>query len=193
MRVIPGQMTALLRGHFGLNKILGLNGEKIETIIATMQLMRVIGVTDQGLLQQFAKASSRAEQLGLERLVEVVPYPWKTFRVHVLRAVSSLKVSHRPDHSHEGQMHNDTAYGKVSDEEVFVHKMVDGKREKVIEKLKVIGFKKTADPDRHGVMPDGTPKNYKFYKPDSNYCRKFSSMKRKSGKQVFQHLRHIKS
>ena len=55
--------------------------------------------------------------------------------------------------------------GKVSDEEVFVHKMVDGKREKVVEKLKVIGFKKTSDPDRHGVMSDGTPKNYKFYKP----------------------------
>ena len=59
-------------------------------------------------------------------------------------AVSSLKVFHRPDHSHEGQMHNDTAYGKVSDEEVFVYKMVDGKREKVVEKLKVIGFKKTS-------------------------------------------------
>ena len=40
-------------------------------------------------------------------------------------------VSDRPDHSHlkKDKMHNDTAYGKVSDEEVFVHKMVDGKRE----------------------------------------------------------------
>ena len=110
VRVIPGQMTALLRGHFGLNKILGLNGEKNRNNHRHHAIDAcVIGVTDQGLLQQFSKASSRAEQLGLERLVEVVPYPWKTFRDHVLRAVSTLKVSHRPDHSHEGQMHDDTA------------------------------------------------------------------------------------
>ena len=150
VRVIPGQMTALLRGHFGLNKILGLNGEKNRNNHRHHAIDAcVIGVTDQGLLQQFAKASSRAEPLGLERFVEVVPYPWKTFREHVLRAVVH-KVSHRPDHSHEGQMHNDTAYGKVSDEEVFVHKIVDGKREKVIEKLKVIGFENFR-PSRHGV------------------------------------------
>ncbi len=100
----------------------------------------MIGVTDQGLLQQFAKASSRAEQLGLERLVEVVPSMENIS--NMFEGSEFLKVSHRPDHSHEGQMHNDTAYGKVSDEEVFVHKMVDGKREKVIEKLKVVVLKK---------------------------------------------------
>ena len=75
----------IITRSFGLNKILGLNGEKNRNNHRHHAIDAcVIGVTDQGLLQQFAKASSRAEQLGLERLVEVVPYPWKTFREHVL-------------------------------------------------------------------------------------------------------------
>ena len=168
-------MTALLRGHFGLNKILGLNGEKNRNNHRHHAIDAcVIGVTDQGLLQQFSKASSRAEQLGLERLVEVVPYPWKTFREHVLRAVSTLKVSHRPDHSHEGQMHDDTAYGRSNkNPDIGESNAIDkdgkkGTKERKIKKM--IGFSKTSDLNRHGKEKDGSPRAYKYYLPNSNYC-----------------------
>jgi len=58
-RVIPGQMTAMLRAKFGLNDILGLEGEKNRNDHRHHAVDAcVIAVTDQGLLQRFSKARS---------------------------------------------------------------------------------------------------------------------------------------
>jgi CRISPR-associated endonuclease Csn1 len=170
-RVIPGRMTAMLRAKFGLNDVLGLNGEKNRNDHRHHAVDAcVIAVTDQGLLQRFAKASASAREQQLNRLVENMPLPWESYRDHVQRAIDAIWVSHKPDHSHEGAMHNDTAYGLRGDGKVSVHKMVDGKRERIEESLKVIEFTNAKANDRHGVLPNGEPRPYKGYKGDSNYC-----------------------
>ncbi|MDD2701703.1 MAG: type II CRISPR RNA-guided endonuclease Cas9 [Sideroxydans sp.] len=170
-RVIPGRMTAMLRGKFGLNDVLGLNGEKNRNDHRHHAVDAcVIAVTDQGLLQRFAKASASAREKQLSRLVESMPLPWDNYLEHVQRAVNNILVSHKPDHSHEGAMHNDTAYGLRGDGNVSFHKMVDGKREHVMEKLKVIEISDAHATDRHGILPSGEPRPYKGYKGDSNYC-----------------------
>jgi CRISPR-associated endonuclease Csn1 len=170
-RVIPGQMTALLRGKFGLNDVLGVNGEKNRNDHRHHAVDAcVIGVTDQGLLQRFAQASASTRERQLNRLVDTMPLPWPTYREHVRRAVNHIWVSHKPDHSHEGAMHNDTAYGLRDGGRVSVHKMVDGKREYIEDNLKVIQFSSAKGLTRHGVLPDGQPRPYKGYKGDSNYC-----------------------
>jgi len=170
-RVIPGRMTAMLRGKFGLNDVLGLNGEKNRNDHRHHAVDAcVIAVTDQGLLQRFAKASASAREQQLNRLVENMPLPWENYRGHVERAIDAIWVSHKPDHSHEGAMHNDTAYGLLGDGKVSVHKMVEGKRERIEENLKVIAFANAKANDRHGVLENGNPKPYKGYKGDSNYC-----------------------
>jgi CRISPR-associated endonuclease Csn1 len=170
-RVIPGRMTAMLRAKFGLNDVLGLNGEKNRNDHRHHAVDAcVIAVTDQGLLQRFAKASASAREKQLNRLVENMPLPWGSYRDHVQRAIEAIWVSHKPDHSHEGAMHNDTAYGLHGDGMVSVHKMVEGKRERIEESLKVIEFTNAKANDRHGVLPDGEPRPYKGYKGDSNYC-----------------------
>ena len=170
-RVIPGQMTAMLRGKFGLNDVLGINGEKNRNDHRHHAVDAcVIGVTDQGLLQRFAKASADARQKQLNRLVETMPDPWPTYRTHVQLAVSRIWVSHKPDHGHEGAMHNDTAYGLLGSGRVSVHKQVDGKRTYIEDNLKVIEFGNAKAVQRHGVLPDGSPRPYKGYKGDSNYC-----------------------
>ena len=70
-RVIPGRMTAMLRAKFGLNDVLGLNGEKNRNDHRHHAVDAcVIAVTDQGLLQRFAKASASAREQQLNRLVE---------------------------------------------------------------------------------------------------------------------------
>ena len=75
-RVIPGQMTAMLRGKFGLNDVLGINGEKNRNDHRHHAVDAcVIGVTDQGLLQRFAIASGDAREKQLHRLVEDMPPP----------------------------------------------------------------------------------------------------------------------
>ncbi|MFZ2300700.1 MAG: type II CRISPR RNA-guided endonuclease Cas9 [Gallionella sp.] len=170
-RVIPGRMTAMLRAKFGLNDVLGLNGEKNRNDHRHHAVDAcVIAVTDQGLLQRFAKASASAREQHLNRLVENMPLPWESYREHVQRAIDAIWVSHKPDHSHEGAMHNDTAYGLRGDGKVSVHKMVEGKRERIYESLKVIEITNAKANGRHGLLDNGEPRPYKGYKGDSNYC-----------------------
>lgn len=170
-RVIPGQMTAKLRAKFGLNDILGRHGEKNRNDHRHHAVDAcVIGVTDQGLLQRFADANKSAKEKGLTRLVEHMPDPWPTYREHVTRAIKHIYVSFKPDHSHEGAMHNDTAYSLMTEGMVGVHKIVDGVRTLVKENLSVIPFTTPKTAERHGYLPNGEPKPYKGYKGDSNYC-----------------------
>lgn len=170
-RVIPGRMTAMLRAKFGLNDVLGLNGEKNRNDHRHHAVDAcVIAVTDQGLLQRFAQASASAREQQLNRLVDDMPQPWPSYREHVARAVGNIWVGHKPDHGHEGAMHNDTAYGLLGNGRVSVHKMVDGKRERLEDNLKVIEFSSEKATTRHGLLPAGEPRPYKGYKGDSNYC-----------------------
>jgi CRISPR-associated endonuclease Csn1 len=170
-RVIPGQMTAMLRGKFGVNNVLGVSGEKNRNDHRHHAVDAcVIGVTDQGMLQKFASASASARERGLGRLVEMMPDPWPTYRTHVERAVNAIWVSHKPDHSHEGAMHNDTAYGLLRDGFVRHYKTTDGKRERMQEALKVVPMSSYRAGGRHGFKDDGSPRPYKGYKGDSNYC-----------------------
>lgn len=170
-RVIPGRMTAMLRAKFGLNDVLGLNGEKNRNDHRHHAVDAcVIAVTDQSLLQRFAQASASAREHQLNRLVDNMPLPWPSYREHVARAIDNIWVSHKPDHGHEGAMHNDTAYGLLGNGRVSVHKMVDGKRERLEDNLKVIEFSSAKANTRHGLLPTGAPRPYKGYKGDSNYC-----------------------
>ena len=130
----------------------------------------VIGVTDQGLLQRVANASASARDHQVNRLVESMPEPFVNYRDHVARAISAIVVSHRPDHSHEGRLHNDTAYGLLGNGVVQYTKVVDGKRVRVPERLSVLEFAEPNARHRHGTLADGTPRPYKGYKGDSNYC-----------------------
>lgn len=170
-RVIPGRMTAMLRAKFGLNDVLGLNGEKNRNDHRHHAVDAcVIAVTDQGLLQRFANASASAREKQLNRLVDNMPLPWKSYREHVQRAIDAIWVSHKPDHGHEGAMHNDTAYGLRGNGTVSFHKSVDGQRTHIEDNLKVIEFTSEKATARHGLLPNGEPKPYKGYKGDSNYC-----------------------
>jgi len=170
-RVIPGRMTAMLRAKFGLNDVLGVDGLKNRNDHRHHAVDAcVIAVTDQGLLQRFAQASASAREQHLNRLVENMPLPWDNYREHVQRAISNIWVSHKPDHSHEGAMHNDTAYGLLGGGRVSVHKTIDGQRERIVDNLKVIEFTNAKAGARHGLLPNGDPRPYKGYKGDSNYC-----------------------
>ncbi len=170
-RAIPGQMTAMLRAKFGLNDILGLNGEKNRNDHRHHAVDAcVIAVTDQGMLQRFAKASASAREKQLNKLVDDMPLPWASYREQVRRAVNHIWVSHKPDHGHEGAMHNDTAYGLLGNGQVHTRKTIDGARTREIKNLKVIEMTSAKATERHGVLPNGEPRPYKGYDGNSNYC-----------------------
>ncbi len=169
VRVIPGQMTAMLRAKFGLNDVLGLNGEKNRNDHRHHAVDAcVIGVTDQGLMQRFASASAQANDGGLTRLVEDMPLPWSTYRDHVERAVRHIWVSHKPDHGFEGAMMEETSYGIRKDGRIKQRRKADGSAGREITNL--IRIAEPAQPARHGVDADGHALPYKGYVGGSNYC-----------------------
>lgn len=171
--VVPGQLTSMLRRLYGLNNpdILGWQGQKNRADHRHHAIDAcVIGITDRRLLQVMSSTSAQAREQGQERLLAGIPMPWPTYREHVKRTVSRIWVSHKPDHSYEKAMHNDTAYGLLPDGWVRVHKIVDGMRQQTKEKLVVIPVASAKAGERHGFLQDGSPRPYKGYKGDSNYC-----------------------
>ena len=175
-RVIPGQMTAMLRSKFGLNDLLGINGEKNRNDHRHHAVDAcVIGVTDQGLLQRFAKASGDAREKQLQKLVADTPPPWgetlDSYRAHVKLAVNRIWVSHKPDHGHEGAMHEDTAWGLLPNGETSRRvRGDDGKKQRETKNRSVIQFNSTSDKLRHGLDDNNQPKPYKGYVGGSNFC-----------------------
>ncbi|HSC46304.1 MAG TPA: type II CRISPR RNA-guided endonuclease Cas9 [Candidatus Acidoferrum sp.] len=140
VRAIPGRLTAMLRGKWGLNDLLlrghnrlgGNQDQESDRAKKNRDDHRhhaidafVIAMTDQRLLQQVANLNSEAER---NRLIEKIPPPWEGFTPDVLRPhLDRLVVSHKPDHgsfpwSHKangksqtsGSLHNDTAYGLIA-------------------------------------------------------------------------------
>ena len=174
VRVIPGRMTAMLRGKFGLSTLLGgsptknRNDHRHHAIDAA-----VIAVTDQGLLQRFANASASAREKRLDQLVETMPLPWPSYRNHVQRALNNIRVSHRPDHGYQAAFHEATAWGLKKNGKAVRRETPEGggvRETKVKSADAMIPISSTSDPERHGKDADGNPRAYKAYLSGSNYC-----------------------
>jgi len=168
-RVIPGQMTGMLRAKFGLNDVLGLNGEKNRNDHRHHAVDAcVIAVTDQGMLQKFAQASASAREKQLNKLIETMPLPWDTYREHVKRAVHNIWVSHKPDHGYENAMMEATAYGIRKDGSIKQKVKANGEEGREIKN--VVRISEQKQPQRHGVDAEGKPLPYIGYIGGSNYC-----------------------
>ena len=173
VRTIPGRMTALLRGKFGLNSLLSGNELKNRADHRHHALdAAVIGVTDQGLLQRFSKASASARQANMDRLVGEMPLPWEAYRKHVERALTHIIVSHKPDHGYQGAMNEETPWGFLENGQVtrLVRPEEGGPRRREFSNKKLIAIRSTRNPERHGFDADGQPAAYKGYVGGSNYC-----------------------
>ena len=174
-RVIPGQMTAMLRAKFGLNDILGLSGEKNRNDHRHHAVDAcVIAVTDQGLLQRFAKASASARERQLDRLVENMPLPWESYREHVARAIGNIWVSHKPDHGHEAGFADETTYRPphLDPQGRWRTRGIGGNNpnERAADAPMIaISGPPRAD-SRHLANENGQPLPYKGYVGGSNYC-----------------------
>lgn len=115
--VATGRLTGLLRKTWGLNGILNpddhtknRDDHRHHAVDAA-----IIGACDRATIKQMADAAKRAEEGGKNRLLREIPTPWPDFRDDLADVVSRIIVSHKPDHSPEGGLHNDTNYGLRDD------------------------------------------------------------------------------
>lgn len=168
--VIPGRMTAMLRHCLGLNTILSdddkknRNDHRHHAVDAC-----VIGITDRSLLNKIATASARGEEMNDRRLQRTVEEPWTGFRESVRRAVERINVSYRPEHSYEGQMHDQTAY-PIDENGQGWKKEVKSNGQTVWKKVSVIPIVSQKAAQRHGYLADGSLRPYKGYSGNSNFC-----------------------
>ena len=110
--VIPGRLTAMLRGKWGLNSLLSDSNLKNRADHRHHAIdAAVIGLTDRALLQKIARANEESRQ----RLIDNMPEPWEGFRDELRDRLRETVVSVRPDHGKGGRLHEATAYGLVKD------------------------------------------------------------------------------
>lgn len=161
VRVSPGRLTALLRRRWGVDSILrDHNREGGDVPVdATFAKNRnnhlhhaldaaVIGCIDQGMVQKVAQAASRAEDLGLDRLMDDIDDPWDGFRDELAARVRGVTVSHKPEHGTGGRLHEDTAYGPTTEAEralgfnLVYRKPLDGLTEKEVARIRALDLRK---------------------------------------------------
>lgn len=131
VRAIPGKLTAMLRGKWGLNALLSdHNRAGDDANNGPVRKNRddhrhhaidafVIALTDQRLLKAISDLNLEADR---KRLIEAVPPPWEGFTPDTLRPhLERIVISHKPDHGTlgdkrktTGSLHNDTAYGLIA-------------------------------------------------------------------------------
>lgn len=166
---IPGRMTAMLRGKFGLNRLLSgselknRNDHRHHALDAA-----VIGITDRELLRRFATANAQTRENELDRLVDNMPQPWPSYQAHVTRALNHIIVSYKPDHGFEGSMFKATAYGLKPDGSVIQRKRDTAEKTRTVEYI--VPIFEPSQAARHGQATVGGPRPYKGYAPDGNYC-----------------------
>lgn len=110
--VSSGKLTGMLRGKWGLNRLLSEDSSKNRNDHRHHALdAAVIGMCSRSLIQHMANAAERAERHGENRLLESLALPWPTFRGDLAESLRRVVVSHKPNHGREAKLHNDTSYG----------------------------------------------------------------------------------
>ncbi|HET7329671.1 type II CRISPR RNA-guided endonuclease Cas9, partial [Dyella sp.] len=114
--VSSGKLTGMIRGKFGLSKLLGEDGAKNRADHRHHALdAAVIGLCSRSLIQRIAMAAARAEERGENRPLEKLELPWPAYRVELEASLKAFVVSHKPDHGVQSAMHRAGNYGLKPD------------------------------------------------------------------------------
>jgi len=156
--VVPGRLTSMIRGKWGLNALLPDHNyagvqDKAEDFLAATDDMEFSGVknradhrhhaidalvaalTDRSLLWKMANTYDE------ERERVIIDPPWDGLRDDLKGVLDCIVVSHKPDHGVQGKLHEDTAYGFVKDAEseganLVYRKPIESLNENEIERIR---------------------------------------------------------
>jgi CRISPR-associated endonuclease Csn1 len=114
INVLPGKLTAMIRAKWGLNTLLSDHNysdakNRKDHRHHTIDAM-VAALTDRSLLHRMSSANDQEERDRIE-----IPPPWPTLRDDLDTKLKAMTVSHKPDHGLQAKLHEDTAYGTISD------------------------------------------------------------------------------
>jgi CRISPR-associated endonuclease Csn1 len=110
--VSSGKLTGMIRGKYGLSKLLSNDGIKNRNDHRHHALdAAVVGLCSRSLIQRMSCAAQAAEERGENRLLEHLELPWPGYREELATCLAAIVVSHKPDHGKQAALHNDTNYG----------------------------------------------------------------------------------
>lgn len=112
--VLPGRMTAMLRRRWGLY-LPDHNAKTRDDHRHHALDAATVGAIDRRMIQNLQTHAGRMGAHDLDRLLPDPPQPYEGFSDEIRGRIASVVVSHRPDHSPSGKLHEDTAYGRVRD------------------------------------------------------------------------------
>ena len=122
--VVPGRLTSILRGKWGLDELLyskadlpegenifvkNRNDHRHHAIDAI-----VIGCTSRSMLHRISTQSKFNKEKSDKTLANM-PVPWDNFREDAKKSISNIVISYKTDRYPQGQLHEETFYGKVGD------------------------------------------------------------------------------
>lgn len=135
---VPGGLTAMMRGKWRLNDLLGDHNYKERNdhrhhIIDAF----VVGLTDRGTLNEVSRQTARgADDRVSIRLPDITP-----LRDRLSDRLQSVVVSYKPDHGTNGKMFNETAYGIIPedrrDPDLKGHDLVTRKKIEVLSEKEI--------------------------------------------------------
>ncbi|MEN9856224.1 MAG: hypothetical protein RLZZ157_1350, partial [Pseudomonadota bacterium] len=159
--VVTGQLTALMRGKWGLNGLMNDDNRKNRNDHRHHAIDAItIGCISRGLLNRVSAATARAEDNDLERLFAEFPEPMADFHAKAKKAVDAIIVSHKTEHGKGGALHEETAYGlNVQEHEkalgnVVVRKRLDALTVKEVERVRDPNLRKVFVSLRDDVKGD---------------------------------------
>ncbi len=111
IHVLPGKLTAMIRGKWGLNSLLpdhniGDGKNRKDHRHHAIDAM-VAALTDRSLLHRMSSAYDE------QRQKIDIPLPWESLRDDLDARLKTMTVAHKSDHGVGGQLHEDTAYGSI--------------------------------------------------------------------------------
>ncbi|MEO1151370.1 MAG: type II CRISPR RNA-guided endonuclease Cas9 [Pseudomonadota bacterium] len=111
---VPGQLTADLRHHAGLNTLTGLTGgnrkDRTDHRHHAVDAF-VVAMTDRSMVKNAADLAKTEDRVAHHDIMAEMAEPLKRYRNSLEDRLRKLTVSHKPDHGFQDAMHNDTAYG----------------------------------------------------------------------------------
>ncbi len=147
--VVTGQLTSLLRRHWGLNRCIqkddsGIYRKNRDDHRHHAVDAIVVGMTNRSMLQKVSTMNLNRLFYSTKRGQSSIE-PWLGFRQDVATAVNSIIVSHKSRRKTaqggctDGQLHNDTAYGIIDGPDEKGHyKVVSRKSVSQLKNLKNI-------------------------------------------------------
>ena len=144
---IPGGLTAMMRGKWQLNGLLGDHNRKERNDHRHHILDAfTVGLTDRAVLGQVSKLSGR----GVDDRIHIKLPDISSLRHQIRQRLETITVSYKQDHGLNGKMFNETAYGLVPVNEqdpdlpgygLITRKTIDSLSEKEINAIRNRGWR----------------------------------------------------